>query len=102
MSLIFLPRTPPALFACSIVSTRPLCELWPKVAVSPVIDAYSPRTISLLLEEPPLRLQESTERARRVMVKRSRQRMECSWLNWPEFSSDGAIVLDHEHVRPRQ
>src|SRR5213078_108034 len=81
ISLIFLPRIPPWELISSIASTDPSCELRPKDAVVPVFEAYSPSTMSLELELPPLRLQELRQKQRKVMVMRSRQRIECSGLN---------------------
>src|SRR6476661_2885085 len=48
-----LPSPPPARLLSSIASTVPSCELWPKVAVGPVIDAYSPTVIVADVDAPP-------------------------------------------------
>ena len=47
-TLIFLPRTPPAAFTSSKAREIPLWVDWPKVAVVPVKEPYSPTTISFL------------------------------------------------------
>src|SRR4051812_41299513 len=52
MTRTFFPSTPPAELISSTASIVPSWELVPKVAVAPVIEPYSPSTISL--EEPPL------------------------------------------------
>src|SRR5688572_6280915 len=88
ISLIFLPKTPPALLACSIASSSPLCELCPKVAVPPVIEAYSPRRISLPEPPEPSFLQELREMQQRRVIMRSRQRIECSCWNWAEYRAN--------------
>src|SRR5688572_28720654 len=54
MILIGFPSTPPAWFSSSTASMMPSWELCPKVAVGPVIEAYSPMTTSLAESaEPP-------------------------------------------------
>src|SRR5581483_2700374 len=46
MSLTCLPLMPPAALISSTASVSPLCVDWPKVASEPVIEPYSPTTIS--------------------------------------------------------
>src|SRR5258706_348292 len=47
ISLIFLPRTPPALLTSSMARAVPLCDISPKVASLPVSEANSPILITL-------------------------------------------------------
>ena len=46
ISLSFFPSTPPAALISSIARAVPLCDDWPKLALPPVSEAYSPITIS--------------------------------------------------------
>src|SRR5665213_1293498 len=74
-SLIFRPSTPPALFAWSMANSRPLCELVPKEAVPPVIEANSPMTISPVEEEAPTSFLQPIPAAQRVRANAA------AWIN---------------------
>src|SRR3954471_17684316 len=54
--LICFPSTPPAALASSTARMVPSWELWPNVAVGPVIEAYSPMSTVFDDEPEPVRL----------------------------------------------